>query len=77
MDSEEQPDDDESRKQESDPVEDEPSESETSGASVRDVSEYDTWMGLVSSTKVNYFVRIVPSSAVGVVVLNEVQEAEE
>lgn len=77
MDSDEQPDDDENRKQESEPIEDEASEGEASGPALRDVSEYDTWMGLVSSTKTNYFVRIVPSSEVGVVVLNEVQEAEE
>lgn len=77
MEFDEQPDDDERQEPEIDPGEDEAGETETAGASVQDVSEYDTWMGLVSSTKMHYFVRIVPSSEVGVVVLNEVQESEE
>jgi nucleoside-diphosphate-sugar epimerase len=33
----------------------------------RDLSSYDTWMGILSSSSVKYFVRIVPSSEVGVV----------
>jgi nucleoside-diphosphate-sugar epimerase len=38
---------------------------------VRDVSAYATWMGMLSSTTMHYFVRIVPSSELGVVFLNE------
>merc|ERR1712161_131314 len=33
----------------------------------RDFSSYDAWMGILSSSSVKYFVRIVPSSDVGVV----------
>jgi hypothetical protein len=36
-----------------------------------DMSLYDTWMGVLSSTSLQYFVRIVPSSAAGVVVLDD------
>jgi len=32
----------------------------------RDFSSYDAWMGILSSSSVKYFVRIVPSSDVGV-----------
>mmetsp|Transcript_17583 Transcript_17583/g.43253 ORF Transcript_17583/g.43253 Transcript_17583/m.43253 type:complete len:869 (+) Transcript_17583:107-2713(+) len=37
----------------------------------RDYSSYDTWMGVLSATSVKYFVRIVPSSEVGVVSLTD------
>lgn len=37
----------------------------------RDFSAYDTWMGVLSASSVKYFVRIVPSSEVGVVSLEE------
>lgn len=37
----------------------------------RDYSSYDTWMGVLSATAVKYFVRIVPSSEVGVVSLSD------
>lgn len=37
----------------------------------RDMSAYDTWMGVLSSTSLQYFVRIVPSSEAGVVVLDD------
>ena len=37
----------------------------------RDYSSYDTWMGVLSATSVNYFVRIVSSSEVGVVAMDE------
>jgi nucleoside-diphosphate-sugar epimerase len=37
----------------------------------RDWSANDTWMGVLSATSVKYFVRIVPSSEVGVVTLEE------
>mmetsp|Transcript_3405 Transcript_3405/g.5779 ORF Transcript_3405/g.5779 Transcript_3405/m.5779 type:complete len:443 (-) Transcript_3405:1080-2408(-) len=37
----------------------------------RDVSSYDTWMGVLSSPSAHFFVRIVPSSAVGVLYLND------
>eukprot|EP00536_Pseudo-nitzschia_multiseries_P004773 jgi/Psemu1/285337/fgenesh1_pg.82_\ len=33
----------------------------------RDFSSYDAWMGILSSSNIKYFVRIVPSSEVGVV----------
>eukprot|EP00537_Pseudo-nitzschia_pungens_P007980 CAMPEP_0172379244 /NCGR_PEP_ID=MMETSP1060-20121228/69835_1 /TAXON_ID=37318 /ORGANISM="Pseudo-nitzschia pungens, Strain cf. cingulata" /LENGTH=898 /DNA_ID=CAMNT_0013106981 /DNA_START=445 /DNA_END=3141 /DNA_ORIENTATION=+ len=33
----------------------------------RDFSSYDTWMGILSSSDIKYFVRLVPSSEVGVV----------
>ena len=36
----------------------------------RDVND-DTWMGMLSSTSMHYFVRIVPSADVGVVFLDE------
>jgi UDP-glucuronate 4-epimerase len=37
----------------------------------RDFSSYDTWMGVLSASSVKYFVRIVPSSEVGVVSLED------
>jgi UDP-glucuronate 4-epimerase len=37
----------------------------------RDPSSYDTWMGVLSSTSVHYFVRIVPSSEVGATYLDD------
>lgn len=37
----------------------------------RDHSSYDTWMGILSSTNVQYFVRIVPSSEVGATYLED------
>jgi UDP-glucuronate 4-epimerase len=37
----------------------------------RDLSSYDTWMGVLSSSSTKYFVRIVPSHEVGVVSLDE------
>jgi len=37
----------------------------------RDFSAYDTWMGVLSASSVKYFVRIVPSSEVGVVSLED------
>jgi nucleoside-diphosphate-sugar epimerase len=37
----------------------------------RDFSAYDTWMGVLSASSVKYFVRIVPSSEVGVVSLDD------
>ena len=37
----------------------------------RDLSSYDTWMGILSSSSVKYFVRIVPSSEVGVVSITD------
>jgi UDP-glucuronate 4-epimerase len=37
----------------------------------RDFSSYDTWMGILSSSSVKFFVRIVPSSAVGVVSIDD------
>ena len=40
-------------------------------AQVKDMSAYDTWMGVLSSTSMQYFVRIVPSSAAGVVFLDD------
>lgn len=46
------------------------SESEK-GLTERDYSSYDTWMGVLSATSVKYFVRIVPSSEVGVVSLSD------
>lgn len=36
----------------------------------RDFSSYDTWMGILSSSSIKYFVRIVPSSEVGVVTID-------
>lgn len=36
-----------------------------------DHSSYDTWMGILSSTSVQYFVRIVPSSEVGATYLDD------
>jgi len=36
------------------------------------VSGYDTWLGIVSSTPIHYFVRIIPSSEAGVVYLDTV-----
>eukprot|EP00980_Cylindrotheca_fusiformis_P010025 scaffold2214_cov139-Cylindrotheca_fusiformis.AAC.22 len=47
---------------------------ETDGAdnlSERDHSSYDTWMGVLSASSVKYFVRIVASSEVGVVSLED------
>lgn len=32
----------------------------------RDFSSFDTWMGILSSSRIKYFVRIVPSSEVGI-----------
>ena len=49
-------------------------EDETEGTETlaeRDYSSYDTWMGVLSATSIKYFVRIVPSSEVGVVSLDE------
>mmetsp|Transcript_16735 Transcript_16735/g.25288 ORF Transcript_16735/g.25288 Transcript_16735/m.25288 type:complete len:931 (-) Transcript_16735:76-2868(-) len=40
----------------------------------QDMSTYDTWMGMLSSTDVHYFVRIIPSSQVGVIHLKGGQE---
>ena len=40
-----------------------------------DGGEYDTWMGVLSATPVKYFVRIVPSSEVGVMSLEEYNRA--
>lgn len=78
LDSDEQTDDTDKRKQDGEPADEESNESEGLANVVRDVSEYDTWMGLVSSTELQYFVRIVPSSEVGVVLLNKhVEESEE
>ena len=37
----------------------------------RDFSSYDTWMGILSSAQIKYFVRIVPSSEVGVVSIDD------
>lgn len=37
----------------------------------RDFSTYDTWMGILSASSVKYFVRIVPSSEVGVLSLED------
>ena len=37
----------------------------------RDLSSYDTWMGVLSSSTTKFFVRIVPSHEVGVVSLDE------
>jgi len=37
----------------------------------RDFSVYDTWMGVLSASSVKYFVRIVPSSEVGVISLGD------
>ena len=37
----------------------------------RDFSSYDTWMGILSSSQIKYFVRIVPSSEVGVVSIDD------
>lgn len=39
----------------------------------RDVSAYDTWMGVLSSTSLQYFVRIVPSDEAGVVVIDDTE----
>jgi nucleoside-diphosphate-sugar epimerase len=50
---------------------------EDASAVVRDVSEYDTWMGMVSSTPVYFFIRIVPSSELGVINIKEDTEADE
>jgi len=33
----------------------------------RDFTSFDTWMGILSSSRIKYFVRIVPSSEVGIV----------
>lgn len=41
------------------------------GVPDRDPSSYDTWMGVLSSTSVAYFVRIVPSSEVGATYLDD------
>jgi len=38
---------------------------------VRDRSAYDTWMGVLSSTDHHYFVRIIPSTEVGVMFLDD------
>ena len=56
-------DDDRARLDEEDTVEDERQKGE------RDLSSMDTWMGVLSASSVKYFVRIVPSSEVGVVSL--------
>ena len=40
----------------------------------RDFSSYDAWMGVLSASSVKYFVRIVPSSEVGVVSLKEYEQ---
>ena len=37
----------------------------------RDYSSYDTWMGVLSASSIKYFVRIVPSSEVGAVALDD------
>jgi nucleoside-diphosphate-sugar epimerase len=42
----------------------------------RDFSAYDTWMGVLSATSIKYFVRIVPSSEVGVVSLNDYEKSK-
>jgi hypothetical protein len=41
------------------------------GVPDRDPSSYDTWMGVLSSTSVAYFVRVVPSSEVGATYLDD------
>jgi nucleoside-diphosphate-sugar epimerase len=43
----------------------------------RDVSSYDIWMGILSSTNVRYFARIVPASTVGAVHLESAPIASE
>mmetsp|Transcript_39237 Transcript_39237/g.117998 ORF Transcript_39237/g.117998 Transcript_39237/m.117998 type:complete len:94 (+) Transcript_39237:2-283(+) len=35
------------------------------------IGKGDSWMGVLSSTETHYFVRIVPSSAIGVVHLDD------
>ena len=45
---------------------DELSEGEENNQVERDLSSYDNWMGILSSSNVKYFVRIVKSSEVGV-----------
>jgi hypothetical protein len=57
-DSSEEPDDDE--------IIDEQQEGEEDFHVERDLSSYDNWMGILSSSNVKYFVRIVKSSEVGV-----------
>jgi hypothetical protein len=42
----------------------------------RDVSSYDIWMGILSSTNVRYFARIVPASTVGAVRLESAPIAD-
>jgi hypothetical protein len=62
--------DEEKRGQSSDEDDDEiegNGEEEEAADIERDFSSYDTWMGILSSSSTKYFVRIVPSSAVGVV----------
>ena len=43
----------------------------------RDFSSYDTWMGILSASPVKYFVRIVESSEVGVVSLEDYDRDKE
>ncbi len=50
-------------------VVEEPEEAET--VSELDFSSYDTWMGVLSASSVKFFVRIAPSSEVGVVSLDD------
>lgn len=48
---------------------DESNGNENDSSMERDFSSYDTWMGILSSSSTKYFVRIVPSSKVGVVLI--------
>ena len=53
--------------------EDAEQEVESEEGTGRDFSSYDTWMGILSSSQIKYFVRIVPSSEVGVVSIDDEQ----
>lgn len=74
-DEDEQMDDMETRKQDPDAAnieeeEEEPVPDMVLPVKQRDVND-DTWMGMLSSTSMHYFVRIVPSADLGVVFLDE------
>ena len=49
---------------------------EDAPAEERDFSHYDSWMGVLSASSVKYFVRIVPSSEVGVISLHDYEKSK-
>jgi len=57
-------------REENKPMNNDNNESSERESQHRDFSSFDTWMGILSSARTKYFVRIVPSSEVGIVTID-------